>query len=237
MCMWKASLPSSSRIAVENALAITVQPYPAATEELLNLFDRTDDQAIKIEIARTFATAIKTLSSLGSTGYNQQSVAAAKTALSSPRIVKKLLQLIVLGEKYPVVIGEAVLALALLAEEPPRGKFWFPFWAGVAAYMAFSFAAHTIASILSESNDDLEALLRDFNTERPVEAPPVPEEIKSNICVLLLKLRGEASVEANSKLKSPIHTSLDRFLSEHADSDSIKAVTRTAATQALQAWQ
>lgn len=79
-----------------------------ALEQLLELFNRTDDQAIKCEVLRTLVAMIKTLWSQATGQHNQ-----ARVRLSDADVVVPLTQC---GRQYPVLTGEVIFALTLLLD-------------------------------------------------------------------------------------------------------------------------
>jgi hypothetical protein len=74
--------------------------------ELLDLYDRTDDSAIKFEIARVFVNVTRCLSA--------ESLSLHE--LDNIRIVTTMVAMLTTARDYPLLINESLIGLALIAK-------------------------------------------------------------------------------------------------------------------------
>lgn len=81
-------------------------------DQLLKLFSRSDDQAIKFEVTRVFVNIARSLSV---PPHNQ---GEAYHHLHDERIIATLTWMLRIGAEYPVLVNEAIIALALVAIVP-----------------------------------------------------------------------------------------------------------------------
>lgn len=99
--------------------AVRFLSAPNGIEPLLALLKRTDDPAIALEGDRVLAAATRSLSdSSALAGADKAVVAEAESArakLTAPEIVGALNRFLISGAKYPVLLNEALVALALQA--------------------------------------------------------------------------------------------------------------------------
>ncbi|WOO81873.1 uncharacterized protein LOC62_04G005388 [Vanrija pseudolonga] len=92
---------------------------PNGLDPLLALLKRTDDPAIALEGDRVLAASTRSLSDSSALAGADKAVTAAvepaRAKLTSPEIVGALNRFLISGAKYPVLLNEAVVALALQA--------------------------------------------------------------------------------------------------------------------------
>lgn len=111
----------------QNALALVTEPTADGQESvldlLLGLVQRTDDVPTKMEGTRVLVNAIKTLWSSKDTGFNGLSSTklGARSQLVSASVASALCEMVRNSPKYPVLVNEGIMSLALLGSEGSRG--------------------------------------------------------------------------------------------------------------------
>ncbi|KAL1412362.1 hypothetical protein Q8F55_000106 [Vanrija albida] len=103
----------------EGPNAVRFFAAPNGLEPLLTLLKRTDDPAIALEGDRVLAAATRSLSDASALdGADKAVIAAADSAkakVTTPDVVGALSRFLISGAKYPVLLNEALVALALQA--------------------------------------------------------------------------------------------------------------------------
>lgn len=97
-------------LAADNAL----KAVDTVVDEIISLVQRTDDVAMRCEGTRVCVNAIRTLCSAAGQPGGSARTADALKRLGSEDVVEALSQLVRTGGKYPILVNEGVVSLALL---------------------------------------------------------------------------------------------------------------------------
>lgn len=83
-------------------------------ESLAALRARSDQAALRLEVARVYVALIRTLWSAAA-HQNMEGVAAARARLATPAVIEALVDLVRFARKHPVLASEGFLTLTLVA--------------------------------------------------------------------------------------------------------------------------
>ena len=159
--------------------------------ELLALWSRSDDPAIRFEIARIFVSITRTLSRQNRDNRRNEAVSRVEQRDVIDIITYALLN----GRKYPIVTNECVMALALTSARGQAGISEFRY---LSLLKSDSVILHSLRAVSQMSTGEENDIGRDGIQElisilipEPSEPDPAPE-IQTNIRSLLeaLHLRG-----------------------------------------------
>lgn len=191
-------------VTVANCLLLTNKASfgSGLMKTIIELGSKTDDVAIKCESARIFVNILRTLAS-SQDSQNREAVEQAQKRMVNAGVVKALVQLVLVDNE--VLVGEGVMGLVLTTRTEDgcesvilaSSDTYADPAQTMAVYMVAAqvFVAETATKIMdrlqgstldrptTETADDLLG-----QPERRSSPKPLPTEIKSNICVLLVAL-------------------------------------------------
>lgn len=81
--------------------------HPKAIDQILGLYKRADDPAIRFEATRVFVNAIRSVTSAGAAEKN------VVPEFEDPRILSALLDMFKESGPYPMLANESIIALAI----------------------------------------------------------------------------------------------------------------------------
>ncbi|KAJ9125187.1 hypothetical protein QFC22_000141 [Naganishia vaughanmartiniae] len=181
-------------------------------DQILQLQQRTDDQAVKIEVSRLMTTLVTSLAKGGEvTSVDQHAEGRMMEALMRDRRVLACpATLIGLGGQHEMLLAEGVLALALIAKRNTKGKFRAPVPAGKLSLIRGYRLRAAVINVLRESSTALSAL------RKYVGSPTSAQPVISNICILFLNLASDIKDSTADKATADGRVSEHIAEEEHA---------------------
>ncbi|KXN82074.1 hypothetical protein AN958_03232 [Leucoagaricus sp. SymC.cos] len=244
---------------VEHTFALTTLPpsssTPSGLAQIIALVKRTDSVYVKSEGTRVLVNAIRSLwapesSNQSPSPERQRNRESSTRAVLTQESADALTVLLARSGRHPVLINESVLALTLLSMHydgaqlvlaalnkpthiaPPTEPIAASPMSDVSSPVATSpLSARPMLPVPRHALDMLVFVLR--NVDNPAN---YPQEVRMNVCSLLLQLTRHSSEDDLAKIKEATRSTLEKLTNRLQSATGKDEVLRNSIQKVLSAW-